>query len=163
MAETPFAIAVNHDQTSYTFIEDLWGDPPSVMPDQTVSEMLPIKRRTLDGHVQRNGSRTLEWLIEHISIASFNTYLDTIFSGGVASKNVTIVTLSEQGIYIPCNAVADRPVRGEDFTYWHGGDVRDLRQRFFDVEPLASVNNGLLLTNGLGLKLTTGDFLLLAR
>lgn len=161
MADLLFQIAVGFNQTTYTNIEDLWGDPPYVMPDQTVSEMLPVKRRTLSGRVQRNGKRTLKWVIDHMTPANLSLYNTTIFPGGIASQEVTIVTLSEYGVYIPCNAIADRPVPGEDFQYWHGGDIRALTQTFFDVTPLAAAEgNGLLLENGLGIQLETGDFLL---
>lgn len=162
MAYAEFAIAAGYDQTTLTNIEDIWLDPPSVMPDQVVSEQLPIERRVLSGHIQRNGKRTVEWLIEHVAIADYGTYLDTYFPGGVASAEVTILTLSERGLYVPCNAIATRPVPTTHHTYWHGGDIRDLRQVFFDVVPLASVGgDGLLLENGLGLMLETGEFLLL--
>lgn len=160
MSDTPMAIAVGFDQTTLTLIEAIVTDSPSLMPDLVVSEQLPIKRRTLDGAAQRNGKRTLRWEWEWMSREDFAAWLDFVFPAGVASQNVTLVTLSERGQYVPCNAIADRPVPGEDFEYWHGGDVRNLAQSFFDVELLAAVDNSLLLENGLGMQLETGEYLL---
>lgn len=161
MNDTPMAIAVGFDQTTLTLVESIITDSFSLMPDQTVSELLPVKRRTLDGAAQRNGKRTLRWEQEWTASEDFAAWLDFLYPGGLASQEVTIVTLSERGVWIPCNAIADRPVPGEDFEYWHGGDVRNLAQNFFDVEPLAAVDNSLLLENGLGLQLESGEFILL--
>lgn len=132
MPRFSFAIAEGFDAAgALVNVESIVTRAPHVLPDQLATFTGPVKRRTLDHAVQRNGTATVTWQWDVMSPADFNALILAIFGGfTAASAFVTIVTLDEMGNYTTFNAVVDKPHPGADYRLSEGGWIRDLRLMF---------------------------------
>lgn len=112
-------------------IESLIKYPPTVNPDQLVPSLNPIAEITLDQNAQFNGTLIHVWYWSAMSIANFQTLMSWVFGGyTTGSIAVSIKTRSDQETFLKYNAVAIRPIIGQDYQRGLGLSYRDVRMTF---------------------------------
>src|SRR5690242_14761269 len=107
MAIYEYALALNHDATSLTNIEDIIDNAPVGTP----IPLGAVKRKTLDRREQTNGNVIVKWFWAAMSKEDFQTLIVLIF-GDFSTENsdVTIDTRDRDETFKRCNGVAHLPI-----------------------------------------------------
>lgn len=136
MAIYEYALAVGHDQTTLTNIEDIISDAPVGKPIPLGS----VRRLTLDNHVQTNGTKIVTWFFKAMSFTDFDALISYIWGDyETETANLTVDTRGRDNVFHRGNVVALLPVEGEDYQRRDHGSVEDLT---ITLRQFEEVGNG---------------------
>lgn len=98
----------------HTNIETVVTDPPFVDAEDLVPILLgDVRRQMADRSIQMNGVTLIFWRWEYMSRTDLNLLISTLFSDfSTGSVQLTINTLTEQGVYAAYDVTAERPLPG---------------------------------------------------
>lgn len=96
--------------------ETYFGEAPNVQPGDAIPLIAPNKLRTDSGKARRNGFVTVPAKWESVYQTELRTFIYAIFGGyTVASVQVYVTWIGEDGYYSPFLCEIDRPVIGQDY------------------------------------------------
>lgn len=131
MAYYSYAWAAGHDQTVLENIETTLATMPRAGIKGTIVPLGSVRRTTLNQHVQSNGTRIIKWQFPALKNDDFDTLITEFFTDyETESADVTIDSRASDETFRRYNAVAVRPVEGQDYTRREFGDVEDLTLTF---------------------------------
>lgn len=125
MADCYFAIGTS--LAALANVETIVSYPPHVLPDGAIPLVAPVRRRTLDQAVQRNGAIRAEARWDLFSQDDLNALILHIFGDyTTASKAYYASWLDETGHYSPFAVTFERPVVSEHYQITIGGWRREI-------------------------------------
>ena len=114
-------------------IEDVVSDPPFVTPEDLVPLLIgDVRRQIADRSIQVNGISLIFWRWEFMSQADLNNLILTLMGDfTTASAQLTILTLTEQGVYASFNVTIERPMPGVHYDQSEYGWIKNLAMPIF--------------------------------
>lgn len=119
---------------SLTNIESLIAYPPTILKQDAVQGIGPVRRMSIGKRTTYNGTRKTIWNFAALSKADFNTLITTLFTNYTTPDAlVTINTRYVDWSMKRYNATVAQPQLGQDYTQNFGGSVEDLKLTFYII------------------------------
>lgn len=127
-----------------TNIESAVSDPPFVEPEDLVPLLIgDIRRQMADRSIQVNGVSLIFWRWEYMSQADLNALILALFGDfATGSAQMTIFTLTEQGVYASFNATVERPRPGEHYDQSEYGWIQNLAMPIYVESTQGAFTSG---------------------
>ena len=131
----------------YTNIEDVVSDPPFVEPEDLVPLLIgDVRRQMADRSIQMNGASLIFWRWEYMSQADLNNLILTLFGDFVtASVQMTILTLTEQGVFASFNVTIERPLPGVHYDQSQFTWIQNLAMPIYVESTQGAFTSGFTL------------------
>ena len=129
MAEDSFAYGLGWGVAAPLInIETVVTDPPFVDPEDLVPILLgDIRRQMADRSIQVNGITLIFWRWESMSQDDLNLLIFALFGDfSTAWADLSIDTLTEQGVFAAYDVKAERPRPGEHYDTNNYGWIENL-------------------------------------
>lgn len=134
MPQYDYAYKAGHDEVTLVNVETIVTHAPK----GKVTPLGSVRRKTLNLHVQSNGTRKLEWFWGGMSQADFEGLIEDIFGDyDTENADLTVDNRARDNTMHRYNVVAHTPIEGEDYTRQAHGDVEGLTLHMDIIEEIA--------------------------
>ncbi len=109
-------------------VETAMEFPPQVRDELRIPLLAPVRRRTLDNAVQRNGSIDVPLRWDILKLSALNTFITSYWANYTTSSAALFASwMDETGNYSPFSVTLERPLQGEHYRIQDPVWLQELR------------------------------------